>query len=67
MPGMSGIDLAKKIREINDKIKIFLMTAFDIRDLENNTDYKAARIDTLMQKPVHLSDLREMITNVLKK
>jgi two-component SAPR family response regulator len=31
MPGLTGIDLAKRIREINSKIKIFLMTAFDIR------------------------------------
>jgi DNA-binding response OmpR family regulator len=30
MPGLSGIDLAKRIREINSKIVIFLMTAFDL-------------------------------------
>ena len=30
MPGICGIDLAKRIREINNKVKIFLMTAFDI-------------------------------------
>ena len=29
MPGMSGIEFAKKIREFNTKIKIFLITAFD--------------------------------------
>ncbi len=28
MPGICGIDLAKKIREFDKKIKIFLMTAF---------------------------------------
>ena len=67
MPGMNGIELAKRIRQINSKIKIFLMTAFDISDLENNSDYKAARIDKLLQKPVHLSNLRKMINTSLKK
>ena len=67
MPGLNGIELAKRIRQLNSKIKIFLMTAFDISDLENNSDYKAARIDTIMQKPVHLSNLREIINTVLKK
>ncbi len=66
MPGMNGIDLAKKIRELNKYIKIFLMTAFDISDLKNNPDYKAARIDNLIQKPIHFSDLRNMIISALK-
>ena len=37
------------------------MSAFDIRDLENHPDFKAAKIDRLIQKPVHFSELREMI------
>lgn len=66
MPGMNGIELAKRIRQLNSKIKIFLMTAFDVSDLENDSDYKAARIDMLLQKPVHLSNLRKMINTALK-
>lgn len=66
MPGIGGIELGKKIREINDKVKIFLMTAFEIRDLEDNPDFKAARFDRLIQKPVRFSELREMINNTLK-
>ena len=66
MPGMCGIELAKKIRNFNDNIKIFLMTAFDIVDLENNHDYKAAKINRLLQKPIRFSDLREMINISLK-
>ena len=66
MPGICGIELAKKIREINDQIKIFLMTAFEIRDLDNNPDYRAARFDRLIQKPIRFSELREMINDALK-
>ncbi len=67
MPGLSGVELAKKVRGINKKIKIFLITAFDIADLENNSDFKEANIDRLIQKPVRFSELREMINNMLKK
>jgi len=66
MPGIRGIDLAKKIREINSKIKIFLMTAFDTQGLEDNEDFKIAKIDRLLQKPNRFSDLREMINDALK-
>ena len=41
------------------------MTAFDIRDLESNPDFQAARINKLLQKPIHFSDLREVIKNAL--
>lgn len=67
MPGMSGIELAKKVRENNDKIKIFLMTVLDIRDLENNPDYKAAKIDRIIQEPIRFSKLREMISISLER
>ena len=66
MPGICGIDLAKNIREFDKKIKIFLMTAFESKDLEHREDFKDARIDRLIQKPVRFSDLRVMINDVLK-
>ena len=66
MPGICGIELAKKIREINDQIKIFLMTAYEIRDIEDDPDYRAARFDRLIQKPIRFSELREMINDALK-
>lgn len=65
MPGICGIDLAKDVREINSKVKIFLMTAFDISDLKDNEDFKKAKIDRLLQKPVRLADLSQMINESL--
>ena len=67
MPGICGIDLAMKVREFDNKIKIFLMTAFESKDLEDRKDFKNARIDRLIQKPVRFSDLREMINDAWKK
>ncbi len=66
MPGICGIDLAKSIREFNTKIKIFLMTAFESKDLEDNEDFINARIDLLIQKPVRFADLRVMVNDALK-
>ncbi len=67
MPGLCGITLAKNVRRINKNITIFLMTAFDISDLQENKDFKEAEIDRILQKPIQFSDLRKMINNVLKE
>jgi CheY-like chemotaxis protein len=67
MPDTSGIDLAKSIRKINKDVKIFLMTAFDIVDLKENEDFKKAKIDRLLQKPIRFSDLKVMINDSLQE
>ena len=61
MPGMSGIELANKIRELNYSVKIFLITAFDIADIKGQESYKSAKIDATLQKPTKLSLLRKII------
>ena len=67
MPGLCGLDLAKSIRTLGPPdIKIFLMTAFDARDLEASSNYIQARIDKLLQKPIRLSELRTMISDLWK-
>jgi DNA-binding response OmpR family regulator len=66
MPGLCGIDFAKMVREFDSKVKIFLMTAFDIKDLEDTEDFRNAKIDRLIQKPVRFSNLREMINDAWK-
>jgi DNA-binding NtrC family response regulator len=66
MPGMNGIDLANKVREVNKTVKIFLVTAFATEDLENRQDFKAARVDRIIQKPLKLSKLKEIIKQDIK-
>jgi DNA-binding NtrC family response regulator len=34
MPGLSGMQLARKVKEINPKVKVVLMTTFEIKDNE---------------------------------
>ena len=66
MLGICEIDPAKKVREFDNKVKIFLMTAFDAKDLEDREDFKNAGISRLIQKPVRFSELREMINDAWK-
>ncbi len=65
MSAICGIDLAKSIREINSKIKIFLMTAFDTTDFKDNENFQKAKIDRILQKHIHFADLRQMINESL--
>ena len=44
MPSICGIDLAKKVREFNSQIKIFLMTAFETKDLEESEDFQVQEL-----------------------
>lgn len=68
MPAMNGIELANKIRKElnNSKIKIFLMTAFDISDLSINKDYESSQIEKIIQKPIKLNVLKGYIDETLK-
>ena len=67
MPQMSGIELAAEIRKINDKIKIILITAFMVEDLMISETYKLAKINEIVQKPVKIAALREIIDSVLQQ
>jgi DNA-binding NtrC family response regulator len=65
MPGICGLELANNIRELNDLVNIFLITAFDISDLEGSEAYQSAKIDKVIQKPIKLSILKKLIEDVL--
>ena len=67
MPDMSGIDLAYEIRKVDKKIKIILVTAFMTEDLVDDEKFKNARIDSVVQKPVKFSELRQSIAQLLNQ
>jgi DNA-binding response OmpR family regulator len=67
MPGLCGLELAEKIRELDESVNIFLMTAFDTNDLEKSESYRSARIDKLIQKPIKLGVLKMIIEETSRK
>ncbi len=66
MPGLSGIELANKIRLINKNIKIILITAFELDDLNKSMQFINAKIDKIIQKPIKLSKLKKEIDEILE-
>jgi DNA-binding NtrC family response regulator len=65
MPGMSGLEFTNEIRKINPSVRVFLISAFDTSDLENNSNYKTAKIERVIQKPIKFSIFKEILTDVL--
>lgn len=66
IPSMSGIELANRIRETNATAKIFIVTAFDPMDLESNPGYRQAKIEMVIQKPINLLQIKNIIEQALQ-
>jgi DNA-binding NtrC family response regulator len=65
MPEMSGIKLARKVKEINPKVKIVLMTTFEIRDNEFSKVFPSTQVDGFVQKPIGIKDLTDKILDII--
>jgi len=63
MPGISGIELVKRISSINEDLKVILMSAFEI----NGDDLKELTYNEHLQKPIHMRALSRTIQEILKK
>jgi DNA-binding NtrC family response regulator len=63
MPQMNGFEFIKKIKEIKPEIKVFLMTAFEINDIEFRRVLPCTKIDEFIQKPVSLEKLNTLVIN----
>jgi two-component SAPR family response regulator len=65
MPGMSGIQLARKVKEINPKVKVVLMTSFEIKDNEFSKVFPSLHVDGFVQKPIGMNDLTNKILSII--
>ena len=65
MPSINGMELIKKIKELNPYIRTILMTAFAINDDLFHEYAKKELINGFLQKPIHLGDLRAEVNNQL--
>ena len=63
MPGISGIELIRRIRKINHDIKVIIISAFEL----NGEDLRNIRYDNFIEKPVHMQYLAQTIEKILKK
>ena len=60
MEGMSGVQLAKKLKEVNKDVQIFLMSAFEFNE-DHHSDLKEIELKEFLQKPFHMQQLVAMV------
>jgi DNA-binding NtrC family response regulator len=65
MPALSGIQLARKVKEINPNVKVVLMTAFEVRDNEFSKVFPSTHVDGFIQKPISIRDLTNKILSLI--
>ena len=65
MPAISGIQLAKRVKEVNPNVKVVLMTAFEIRDTEFSKVFPSTQVDGFVQKPIGIKDLTDKILSLI--
>ena len=66
MPDMNGIETVRRIRRvIGDSSPIIILTAYDWSDIEEEA--KEAGVTAFCEKPLFMSQLRELLTNPVPK
>lgn len=61
MPGISGLELAKIVNNLNEDIQVVFMSAFQL-DINN---LKGIRYHEYIQKPVHIQMLLQTVKNLI--
>jgi DNA-binding NtrC family response regulator len=65
MPSISGIQLSKKVKEVNPNVKVVLMTAFEIRNNEFSKVFPSTHVDGFVQKPIGIKELTDKILSLI--
>ena len=61
MPEMSGIELIKRVNQINKNVKVFLTTAFELK----NDELQELKMNEFLNKPIYTQRLVEMVKRYL--
>jgi two-component system cell cycle sensor histidine kinase/response regulator CckA len=64
MPALSGIELAKKVKEINANVKVLLLTGFKIREFSKASS-SISVVDRFVQKPIGIRKLIGTISSFI--
>ena len=65
MPGMNGFQLYQKIRDINNKVKVCFLTAFDeyLREFKNTFPF-LEEVKCYLKKPITIQDLVKRLADL---
>src|SRR5919202_4480226 len=61
MPGMNGYEFVRKVKEKDPKVKIMLMSAFEINEKEFHNLLPDVKVDAFLHKPFSLESLRNIV------
>ncbi len=61
MPVINGYDFVQKVKEMKPEVKVFLMTAFKIDDVEFRRELPLVKVDEIIHKPISLEDFTSMV------
>ena len=61
MPGMNGYEFVREIKENDPKVKVILMSAFEIQEKEFHNILPDVKVDAFLQKPFSLESLRNIV------
>jgi DNA-binding NtrC family response regulator len=65
MPGLYGMQIARKVKQSNPNVKAVLMTAFQIRDNEFTKVFPSTSVDGFVEKPIGIRDLTNKILSII--
>ena len=66
MPQMNGYELVSKIKALQPKVKVILMSAFEIKEEEFSRVLPSIEIGGLISKPISMKNLVKYIENITK-
>ena len=61
MPGINGYEFVKKAKEIDEQVKVVLMSAFEINDKEFHNMLPDIKVDAFLQKPFSIQQLNNVV------
>lgn len=67
MPKMNGYEFVREVKKIKPKVKVFLMTAFDINSQEFSKVLPDIKVNQFIKKPIFIGELTTSILNHINK
>jgi DNA-binding NtrC family response regulator len=66
MPVMNGFEFVRQVKKMNSKIKVLLMTAFEIDQMEFTKILPKPKIDGFIQKPISMKKMNDIIDKYME-
>ena len=65
MPVMNGYEFIKRVKEMKPHVKVFIISAFEIDDIEFKREFPFVKVDEIIQKPISLEDFTSTVSKHL--